>query len=319
MEAHQVLCEEGHRRGVRRDSRDPGNLRRDRGNHRGRAPGQGPREEIRGHPCGRLDGDGDQLHLERAGSRPGSGQGLDRDLHGRAHPGARPQEPVRLLRGADCRQRGADQELQGADPQAPQRDRRIQHRGPPAGPVRADQRAARRAFQLDPPDRLLRQRPGIHPPATQGAAQGDRHGAADRAEPGTAGPAPAAQPEAPGTRRHDAHLHRRRAAGEGPGRLDPSPGEGSPGRRRHRAEFRGPRAEHPDHSPGTGPAGRDQQQRGPAHPARGAGKAARRTRGATARSAGHRADPGAPAARAERHRAQLRAVRRQPGEIADRP
>ena len=62
-------------------------------------------------------------------------------------------------------------ELQGADPQAPQRDRRIQHRGPPAGPVRADQRAARRAFQLDPPDRLLRQRLGIHPPATQGAAQ----------------------------------------------------------------------------------------------------------------------------------------------------
>lgn len=40
VEAHQVLCEEGHRRGVRRDSRDPGNLRRDRGNHRGRAPGQ---------------------------------------------------------------------------------------------------------------------------------------------------------------------------------------------------------------------------------------------------------------------------------------
>lgn len=48
-------------------------------------------------------------------------------------------------------------------------------------------------------------------------------------------------------------------------------------------------------------------------------KAARRTRGATARSAGHRATLARSAARAERHRAQLRAVRRQPGEIADRP
>ena len=129
-------------------------------------------KKFEGHPCGRLDGDGDQLHLERAGSRPGSGQGLDRDLHGRAHPGARPQSLYAFYEAQTADSAAQIQELQGADPQAPQRDRRIQHRGPPAGPVRADQRAARRAFQLDPPDRLLRQRPGIHPPATQGAAQG---------------------------------------------------------------------------------------------------------------------------------------------------
>ncbi len=155
------------------------------------------------------------------------------------------------------------------DPQAPQRDRRIQHRGPPAGPVRADQRAARQAFQLDPPDRLLRQRHRIHPPATQGAAQEivtvrqialnpaqqDLRRLLNQKRLERADMMRTYTDDAPPVKAPDASIR--------------ATEKGSPGRRRHRAEFRGPRAEHPDHSPGTGPAGRDQQQRGPAHPARG--------------------------------------------------